>query len=1044
MDTVAGRGDAAHASAATMDRPQNRGPVTPLHTVVPGRARLAVAGLRRRDDVARAIVGRLLREPGVSRVAASPVTGNVLVLYGAPLDLPRLMRVLEAVVPHPAAPAKPPAPVGAAVRPTAAGGKAPVRPPESRAGDRPDTGPAWHGLEAGEVVSVVGASVAHGLTTDEAADRRRRLGANALPRLPRRTQLAMLAEQFASLPVVLLTASAVLSVATGGVADAVAILGVVAVNAAIGFATEREAERTISAMIEPAVTTARVLRDGRPQIVPIEDVVVGDVQLLEPGTFVAADARIVEARDLTVDESLLTGESMPVAKAAERLRQVAIPLGDRCNMVYRGTALTGGSGLAVVVATGADTEIGRIQAMVGQSTPPPTPMQAQLDRIGGHLVWLSCGICALVGAVGVARGQGVLPMLRSAISLAVAAVPEGLPTIATTTLALGVRSMRRHHVLIRRLDAVETLGAVQVICFDKTGTLTLNRISAIALSCDGREVRRDGSRWLDRGETVDLAALPTLSELLRVAVLCNECAVVDTAGGVTFNGSPTEAALVRLAVDAGIDVRDLRDRHPTLSTGYRTEQRSYMETLHACGDGALLIAVKGSPEAVLGLCRWTASDGRRRALSEQDRLAITAANERMGGAALRVLGFASAAPSGDDDAEPGDTPLTWLGLVGMADPVRDGMDDLMRTLRGAGVETVMITGDQSATAYAVARQLGLGRSGRIEILESGQLEDLAPDMLAALAPHADVFARVSPRHKLQIVQALQRGGEVVAMTGDGINDSPALKAADIGVAMGHAGTDVAREVADVVLENDDPATFAIAIAEGRTIYNNVRRSLRFLLATNMSEIVVMTAGTAAGLGQTLTPMQLLWINLVTDVFPALALAVEPAHDDVMREQPRPPSEAVLRQGDFRRILGEGAVISAAALAACAWGVRRYGPGPSTSTMTLLSMVGAQLMHAVTCRSDRRGLFSGRRLPPNRWLERALLGTLALQVVAVAAPPLCRMLGLGPLTPADWAVTAGCGIAPYLINEALKLRTAPPEAADTAAAAAGDDPQGGQA
>jgi Ca2+-transporting ATPase len=981
----------------------------------------------------------LARAPGVLAVSASNLTGTVLVSFAAPAGTAALAAAIAAAVgasglarTAAGGAARAPDPETAAIAQTARRTAAPPRRARSKVRARaqmraPDPGAAarpqpWHTLGLDDVITLTGTCPIRGLSSTEADRRLHRFGPNSLPQPPRRSRFAIVIEQFATLPVALLAGSAVISIATGGAIDAVVILGVVAANAVIGYATESEAVRTIEALSTPVHVSARVVRNGREQEIAVGRVVVGDVQVLEPGSYVAADARLVVTRDLTADESPLTGESLPVRKGADVLCCADTPLSERANMVYRGTALTGGSGRAVVIATSSETEIGRIQTLIGSAEPPPTPMEAQLARLSTQLAWLSGGVCGVLFAVGVLRGYGLLPMLKTAISLAVAAVPEGLPTIATTTLALGIRDMRRREVLLRRFHAVETLGAVQVICFDKTGTLTLNRMSVAALVCGGRTLRVVNRQLLDEESAAAPAAGEALAQILRIAVLCNDTEIGSSGGTIHLNGSPTEAALVRLALDCGIDVTEVRRCHPLTAATYRSEQRSFMGTHHAIDAGGGLLAVKGSPGAVLAMCRWQLQDGVPVPLTDADRQDIERANDRLAGEALRVLGFASkVCPEAETGTEDG---LTWLGLIGMADELRPGMSALMQTFHGAGIATIMITGDQSATAYAVAKTLGLSTSGQVEILDAVRLEDLPADVLTALAQRAHVFSRVTPSHKLQIVQALQRANLVVAMTGDGINDGPALRAANIGIAMGRSGTEVARDVADVVLADDDPKSIATAIARGRVIFANVRKALRFLLATNMTEIMVAGIGTGAGLGSPLTPMQLLWINLLSDVVPALGLALEPGDQAVMQAPPHPAGEAILRHQDLRNIAIEGAVIGSGALAACAYGNLRYGPSAETSTMTFLSLITAQLLHALSCRSDRPVLFGSGTLAPNPVLRNALIGSFALQALGVLVPPLRRLLGLVPLAPRDWAVTAAAGVAPLLLNELAKGAGAP--------------------
>lgn len=979
----------------------------PIHTAVSGRARIRVAGLRHSPAVKRTIEDSLWRLHGVGHASACTWTGNVLVTFDPAIDVRHITTAIERTL-------------------NGETDNLPVAAKDVGGSDAtPSKEPAWHCLTVEEAARRLGSSCAEGLTNAEARDRLLRLGPNTLPRQRQRSKFEILIEQFATLPVALLGASAALSMMTGGMADALAIAGVLAINAAIGYVTETRSERTIASLSAPTAASVEVLREGRVRRIPVDEVVIGDVQMLEPGVFVAADARVLNAEELTIDESMLTGESMPVQKTPLPIADADAPLGERSNMVYRGTVLTGGSGRAMMVATGRDTEIGRIQAMVGASITPTTPMQAQLDRIGRHLALLSGGVCLLVFALGLLRSQGVVRMLNTASSLAVAAVPEGLPAMATTTLAIGIHKMRRHGVLIRHLDAIETLGAVQVVCFDKTGTLTLNRMEVRAIHCGGRSYRlSDGALKADGGSIDPFLARDDLSHLAEAAVLCNETEVADDGDERRLRGSPTEVALVRMALDLGTNAVDLRRRRPNLAINHRTEKRSFMATLHG-GDGdQRLLAVKGSPETVLEMSRWHLKNGRREALTEEVRQAVERSNQRMGGEALRVLGIAHAYIDADADAGPngailGNHALTWLGLVGMADPTRPRMRELMETFHDAGIRTVMVTGDQSATAYAVAKELGLGREDSIDILDSNSLKDLEPDVLTGLARRAHVFARVSPSHKLQIVQALQHGGAIIAMTGDGINDSPALKAANIGLAMGQAGTDVAREVADVILKDDNPETIIIAIRYGRTLYGNVRKSLRFLLATNLSEILLMVGATAAGLRQSLTPMQLLWINLMTDVFPALALALEPPESDVMKEKPRDASEAILRAGDLKRVAMEGTVISSTALAACAYANMRYGPSARAGAMTFLSLITAQMLHALTCRSDRYGLFKPGKPPPNRYLRLALGGSLVVQSIALLTPHLRRLLGIGSIGLVDAGITATAALLPYVVNEAAK-------------------------
>jgi Ca2+-transporting ATPase len=986
-----------------------------IHTAVSGRVRFKVAPLYRAEPLKQVIETRLADRPGIREVIANPLTATVLVLFESGWTVAAIAIEIEQLVGATGS-NNTPAPVSHTVHERPRMALVPSRQPRP-ARTSAKTDPAlWHRLDVAAVLAAVHSDARTGLEVAVARERLARDGPNLLPHQAGRSALAILLGQFQSLPVMLLAASAVVSAATGGLADAAAILAVVAINAAIGFVTESQAERTIRSLTSAAPPPVHVRRAGAVQLVPTEEIVVGDVLVLSPGMPVAADARLIETHRLTLDESSLTGESLPVTKQVGRLVADHVPLADRTNMVYRGTQVTGGQALAVVVATGEATEIGRIQALLGEARPPETPMERQIERLGNQVVWIAVAVCGGVFVVGLLRGQGFLPMLRAAISLAVAAVPEGLPTVATTTLALGLRRMQRQKVLIRSLEAVETLGSVQTVCLDKTGTLTRNRMEVVAVQSGlERLAHRDGRFTGGRGN-VNPYENAELLTLLHVAVLCNESQVNGAKGEYVLTGTPTENALMNMALAAGVDVVELAQRHPRVHADYRAENRLYMSTVHENG-GPRLIAVKGSPVEVLELCGFRLHDGARVPLDEEARREIIAENERMAGAALRVLGIAWG-ETRNGSLAPEDR-LVWLGLVGMTDPVRDGVPTLIHRFHEAGMATVMITGDQSATAHAIGRELRLSGNDHLDILDSAHLEDLPPETLRALAERVHVFARVSPTHKLRIVQALQGAGRVVAMTGDGINDGPALKAADIGIAMGRAGTDIAREVADVVLEDDNLETLVVAVSQGRTIYNNIRKSVHFLLSTNLSEIMVMFGGVTLGFGNPLNPMQLLWINLVTDVFPALALALEPPEPDVLRRPPRDPQEPIVRTADFRRIAFEGGAITAGALAAYGYGVVRYGAGAQAGGIAFQALTFAQLLHAYSCRSDRHSVFSRERLPPNPWLRAAIGGSAALQAATLFVPGLRGLLGTAPLAPLDLLVVGGAAAAPFLVNEATK-------------------------
>lgn len=688
-------------------------------------------------------------------------------------------------------------------------------------------------------------------------------------------------------------------------------------------------------------------------------------------------------------------------------------------MVFRGTLVTGGQGVGIVVATGPSTELGRIQSMAGALERPATPMQSQLAHLGTQLAIISGAVCAGVFVMGWLRGYGSVQMLQTALSLAVAAVPEGLPTVATTTLALGIRRMRGEGVLVRRLDAIETLGAVQIICFDKTGTVTENRMSVVELIVGERRLVIRGGMLLDGDQPASPADDPALAALLRVLLLCSAVTVEPDgakAPAEALRGTPTEVALARIAIDAGLDITELRARHPVVRVRERSATRMWMDTLHESEEGTLL-ALKGRPTDVLALCDRVRRDGEEVPLDDQERDAVLSENERMAGDALRVLGVAYARDA--EAVEKGR--LVWLGLVAMTDPPRVGIEQTLERLHHAGIATAMITGDQSATAIAIARRIGLGREGKLEVLDSTALEELQPEVLQSLARRVQVFSRVSPAHKLAIVQALQSTGLVVAMTGDGVNDSPALKAADVGVAMGAGGTPAAREVAAIVLKDDDLACMLPAIEQGRTIQADIKKAVHFILATNLGEILLTTAQVGLGLGTTLTPIQLLWINLLTDVLPELALAVEPPESNVLSWAPRPKGQPMFQRRELGLIAVEGGIITAGAIGASAWSALRGGGPARSGTIAFTTLACAQLLHTISSRSTERSIFDVQpSLAKNPYIPISIALTTGLQLIGGLLPGARRLLGTVPLTVGDWGVVGLGSVLPLLANEGLKV------------------------
>jgi Ca2+-transporting ATPase len=925
---------------------------------------------------------RLAGHGAVRDVCVNPLTGNLLITFDVSrIDVAALVTV-----------------VARHVRDTRSQGA--PGPPSTR-------GDSWHASPAHRATEALGVNPQRGLSTGTAEERLARIGPNYLPTPSPRSSLSIVADHLTSLPVLLLGGAAALSVASGAVVDAVVILAVVAANAVVGYVTESRVERVLTSLQNSTVTQALVRRDGRDLVVPARAVVPGDVVVLKNGRDVPADARLVAVDGLAMDESALTGESMPVGKSASAVVPAEAALASRTNMVYAGTVVSSGSGLAVVVGTGPDTEIGRIRALVGQASAPPTPLEHQLDRMGRRLVVVSLGFCGITLGLGLLRGVPALEMIRTAISLAVAAVPEGLPAVATTTLALGMQRMMRRQTLVRRLAAVEGLGATTVICVDKTGTLTENRMTVRAWFLGGHEFRVTGRRSNGHHPGAPLDA--RLRRALEIGVLCNE-ADVD-ADSSEIRGSSTEGALLQAALDAGLDHRLLRHRYRLRDVRPRTDGENWMGTVHQNGAGGCLVTVKGAPEEVLARATSWLRDGHIEPLTLEARARILDENAHMADGGMRVLGLAYA-ESEESTAETY-RELTWVGLVGFSDPLRTGVREAMLACRRAGIRAVILTGDQARTAAAIYRELAPSADRPPRILDASRLGSLDPALLPRLVDEVDVFARVSPADKYRIVRALQASGHVVAMTGDGINDAAALRAADIGIAMGARGTDVARDVADVVLLDDDFGSIVRAVEQGRTIHANIRKTLKFLLSTNFSEIIVTLAALAVGVARPMSAIQFLWINLLSDVLPALALAVEPPAPNVMVEPPRNPAEPILSPAVLGEIGRDAAVLAASTLAAHGIALARYGPGARATTVAFTSLTAAQLVHALDGRARSRGGLVGLGASP--LLLGVVGGSLAVQLAAVTAPPLQRLLGTTSLSLMDALLVTGAAAIPFAVR-----------------------------
>ncbi|MDP1570080.1 MAG: cation-transporting P-type ATPase [Vicinamibacterales bacterium] len=891
---------------------------------------------------------------------------------------------------------------------------------------------AWHTLPVAEAVDRLQADATRGLTEAEAARRLAESGPNALVQAPPRSTLAILLAQFKSLIVALLVAATAIAFAMGETIEAAAILVVIVINAAIGFLTEWRAAQALSALQKQSVRVAHVIREGAERAIPSAQLVPGDLVVMAAGARVPADGRIVESVRLQIEEAALTGESQAVTKSSEPRPDAEAAIGDRLNMAFLGTTITDGRGRLLVTATGASTEVGRIGVLIDEAIDRATPLEQKLARLGRLLIVVVLSLCAVIVLAGWLRGAtDFWQMLKVGLSLAIAAVPEGLPAVTTMTLAIGMQRMARMRALVRRLPAVETLGCTTVICTDKTGTLTRNEMTVSVLVLNQRQIDVSGTGYapdgtFQDGDTrVDPRADAHLTLALRVGALCNDARIERADGRHTVLGDPTEAALIVAAEKAGMDPAVLARDFPRTSEVPFDSARKCMVTVHRPPGGPAVAFVKGSPGTLIAASLDQVSAAGVSPLTADDRQRSEEANERLAGAALRVLGLAyRELPEGDAE---GDLvrDLTFVGLVGMSDPLRDEAKAAIATCRDAGIRTVMITGDQPATAAEIARQLGIDRGpdGRpLQTVHGRDLLDLDAEGWQRVVADAGVFARVSPEHKLQIVEALQHHGHVVAMTGDGVNDAPAMKQADIGIAMGIKGTEIAKENADMVITDDDFASIVGAVEQGRIIYGNILRFLHYLLSCNFSEVLTVFLAIMFGWPLPLVALQILWLNFITDIFPAFALALEPSAPDVMTRPPRDPGEPLLTPQVLVLIAWQGLLITAATLVAFGVGMRWYGAEGDgvrqAITMAFMTLALAQVFHAFNARSRTRSAFDS-RLFTNGWLWAAVALCLILQAAAVYVPLLQQVLQTVPPAAPDWGVIAACALMPVAVVEVVK-------------------------
>ena len=939
-----------------------------------------------------------------------------------------------------------------------------------------------------------------GLTAEEARRRLSRYGPNELPESPPPSWLTLFLSQFASVIVWVLIGAAAVSGLLEDWVDSAAILAIVLLNGLLGFVQEYRAEQSLAALRRLSIATARVVRDGALFVIPARDVVPGDVILLEAGDRVPADARVIYAANFLTQEASLTGESTPVEKGSQIIDRAELPLADRSNMLFMGTASVSGKARGLVSATGLNTELGRIAAMIqkaAEAEQTETPLQRRLEQFGYTLLWLALGVVSVVFVLGYLRGEPAVSMFLTSVSLAVAAVPEGLPAVVTITLALGVTRMVRRHALIRKLPAVEILGSATVICSDKTGTLTKNEMTVTHLFAGNRVFDVTGEGYDPVGlirETLDVkrethsdgedrqassvnressqpsvlspqssalasqpsalnlqgsvlspqssaltsqssvlnlqgsvlspqsSALPLgLRELLTAGVLCNGARLRQEEGSWRILGDPTEGALLVAAAKAGLRLEDIEPSYPFLKEVPFDPERKMMTIVRRTAAGSVAYA-KGAPDVLLRRCAyWLDANGTIQPLSDEIRADVLAANARFAHQALRILGVAKRRLIQELDSiqeSALEQELVFIGLQAMKDPLRPEVKTAVQACHEAGIRTVMITGDHKDTAVAIAEELGVLK-GPEQALTGLELDRLSDEALAKRVQEFAVYARVSAEHKLRIVKAWKATGAIVAMTGDGVNDAPAVKVADIGIAMGVTGTDVTKEASDMVVTDDNFASIAAAVEEGRAVFDNIRKTIHFLLSCNVSEVLVMLFAALLGLPLPLLPIQILWMNLVTDGFPALALAVDPKSPDLMKRRPRRPEAKLLNGRRLVAIGLEGLGLSAIALGAFAYSL--YGLHQEVDqarTVAFTVLVVNQLVHAFNCRSDRWSLFQV-GIGTNRPLLLAVGLSLSIQVALLTLPPVASIFKVVPLPFEDWVLMGATGLLLFIMMEAVK-------------------------
>ena len=871
-----------------------------------------------------------------------------------------------------------------------------------------------------------------GLSEAEARERLAKYGTNELKHKEGPTLLEMFLGQFKDFLVLILIGASIVSMLVGEVADSIIIIGIVIVNAALGVFQEYRASKAMEALKKMASPTAKVLREGNRITIPATELVPGDIVFLETGDYVPADMRLLETVNLKVEEAALTGESVPVEKHGDVTFKDEVGLGDRINLGFMSTIVTYGRGTGLVTGTGMNTVIGKIAELIQSVEEESTPLQRKLAEFGKYLGIACLVICGIVFVMGLIRGEPLIAMFMTAVSLAVAAIPEGLPAVVTIVLALGMQRMVKQNAIIKKLHAVESLGSTTVICSDKTGTLTQNQMTAVKMYAAGRIYDVTGEGYAPLGEiTVDgnkvnLEEDSAVARLLHIAALCNDARLkLDRSGGEEnwrMLGDPTEGALVVAAAKTGLFAENLNNRYPRVQEIPFDSKRKLMTTFHKSDDGILYAYTKGAPDILVSLCtRILKPDGSVAPITPDDIRDILDNNRAMAGKALRVLAVAyktvDEVPS-NPTSEDFERDLIFSGLIGMIDPPRPEAVEAVKICKSAGIRVVMITGDYKDTAAAIAGDLGIIAEND-PVMTGTELNKLGEEDMRTATTNANVFARVSPEHKVSIVQALKENGEIVAMTGDGVNDAPALKRADIGVAMGITGTDVTKETADMVVTDDNFASIVAAVEEGRVIYSNIRKFVFFLLSCNMAEILIIFVAMILGWPIPLLPIHLLWINLITDAFPALALGMEKKEPNIMNVPPRNPDEPIINKEMRTAIIIQSTVLTFTVLASFYFAYNRYNDIDVARTYAFVTLVISELFRAYTTRSER---YTVRRIGffSNPSMNMATIISLSLLLVVMLVPALEELFSLEAFSPSDWEIVLGFSLLPFLSGEISKM------------------------